>query len=85
MKDSPYKERYRPFGLLNALALKMAAGIAAVVIARAGSGTIYEVASWGIPHGEQVNPLIVVREVIRALEAQGRPTDQASIEAAIQS
>ena len=27
----------------------MAAGVASVVVARAGSGTIFEVASWGIP------------------------------------
>ncbi len=49
LKDSPFPERYRPFGLLNTLALRMAAGIATIVVARAGSGTIFEVASWGIP------------------------------------
>lgn len=49
LHDSQFKERYRTFGLLNALALKMTAGIASVVLARAGSGTIFEVASWGIP------------------------------------
>ncbi len=49
LKDSQFKDRYRPFGLLNTLALRMTAGIAQVVVARAGSGTIFEVASWGIP------------------------------------
>jgi len=49
LKDSPHKDRYRPFGLLNTLALRMTAGVASVIIARAGSGTIFEVASWGIP------------------------------------
>ncbi|HUO50742.1 MAG TPA: UDP-N-acetylglucosamine--N-acetylmuramyl-(pentapeptide) pyrophosphoryl-undecaprenol N-acetylglucosamine transferase [Candidatus Paceibacterota bacterium] len=49
LKDSPRADRYVPFGLLNTLALRMAAGIAKVVVARAGSGTIFEVASWGIP------------------------------------
>jgi UDP-N-acetylglucosamine--N-acetylmuramyl-(pentapeptide) pyrophosphoryl-undecaprenol N-acetylglucosamine transferase len=49
LKDSPFKERYRPFGLLNALAMRMATGVTSLVIARAGSGTIFEVASWGIP------------------------------------
>ena len=49
LKDSPYKNRYRAFGLLNTLALRMAAGIASVVVSRAGSGTIFEIASWGIP------------------------------------
>lgn len=49
LKDSNYANRYKPFGLLNTLALRMAAGIATVVVARAGSGTIFEIASWGIP------------------------------------
>ncbi len=49
LKDSPFAGRYRPFGLLNTLALRMAAGITTIVIARAGSGTIFEIASWGIP------------------------------------
>ena len=49
LKNSQHADRYRPFGLLNALALKMAAGISGLVIARAGSGTIFEVASWAIP------------------------------------
>lgn len=49
LKNSPYAERYKIFGLLNTIALRMAAGIASVVIARAGSGTIFEIASWGLP------------------------------------
>jgi UDP-N-acetylglucosamine--N-acetylmuramyl-(pentapeptide) pyrophosphoryl-undecaprenol N-acetylglucosamine transferase len=49
LKDSQYKEHYRAFGLLNTLAIRMAAGIAIVVISRAGSGTIFEIASWGLP------------------------------------
>ena len=49
LKNSPHAERYRPFGLLNTLAIRMTAGISALVVARAGSGTIFEVASWGIP------------------------------------
>ena len=49
LKDSRYPERYRAFGLLNTLALRMAAGIATIIVARAGSGTIFEIASWGIP------------------------------------
>ena len=49
LKNSRYAERYRPFGLLNILALRMAAGIASVVVSRAGSGTIFEIASWGTP------------------------------------
>lgn len=46
--DSQYKERYKPFDYLNALAMRMAAGTASIVISRAGS-TIFEIAAWGIP------------------------------------
>jgi UDP-N-acetylglucosamine--N-acetylmuramyl-(pentapeptide) pyrophosphoryl-undecaprenol N-acetylglucosamine transferase len=49
LKNSAYSERYRPFGLLNALALRMAAGIATIVVSRAGSGSIFEIAAWGTP------------------------------------
>ncbi len=49
LKDSRFRERYKIFGLLNTFALRMTAGIAALVVARAGSGTIFEVASWGLP------------------------------------
>ena len=49
LKDSRYASRYRSFGLLNALALRMTAGIASLVVSRAGSGTIFEIAAWGIP------------------------------------
>lgn len=46
--DSPLKDRYKPFDYLNPLALRMAAGVASVVVSRAGS-TIFEIASWGAP------------------------------------
>ncbi|OGG79188.1 hypothetical protein A3A39_03665 [Candidatus Kaiserbacteria bacterium RIFCSPLOWO2_01_FULL_54_13] len=49
LRDSRYKNRYRAFGLLNTLALRMAAGISSLIVSRAGSGTIFEIASWGIP------------------------------------
>lgn len=49
LHGSPYTERYRTFGLLNALALKMTAGVTSLVLARAGSGTIFEISAWGIP------------------------------------
>lgn len=49
LKGSPYLERYRVFGLLNTLAIRMSAGIASLILSRAGSGTIFEIASWGIP------------------------------------
>ena len=49
LKDSRYAERYKIFGLLNTLALRMAAGITTLLVARAGSGTIFEIANWGLP------------------------------------
>ena len=46
--ENPNKKRYRPFGYLNGLEMRMAAGIASLVISRAGS-TIFEIASWQKP------------------------------------
>lgn len=46
--NNPHKNRYMPFDNLNSLALRMAAGIADLVISRAGS-TIFEIAVWGTP------------------------------------
>ncbi len=45
----PIAERYKAFGYLNDLAIRMAAGAAALVISRAGAGSIFEIASWGAP------------------------------------
>lgn len=41
--------RYKPFDYLNDIALRMAAGAATVIVSRAGSGTIFEIATWGRP------------------------------------
>jgi len=49
LKDVTDRDRYRAYGLLNTLSLRMAAGAASLVVARAGSGTIFEIASWGMP------------------------------------
>ncbi|MCK5060138.1 MAG: undecaprenyldiphospho-muramoylpentapeptide beta-N-acetylglucosaminyltransferase [Candidatus Pacebacteria bacterium] len=46
--DHPQKKRYKPFGYLDTLQLRMATGAADIVISRAGS-TIFEIASWGKP------------------------------------
>ena len=48
LKDHPYAFRYHPFDYLNELALRMSAGVANVVVSRAGS-TIFEIAAWGTP------------------------------------
>jgi UDP-N-acetylglucosamine--N-acetylmuramyl-(pentapeptide) pyrophosphoryl-undecaprenol N-acetylglucosamine transferase len=43
-----YKNRYKIYGHLNVLDLKMSAGACDIVISRAGS-TIFEIASWSVP------------------------------------
>ncbi len=42
------KSRYLAYPFLNPLEMKMAAGVATIIISRAGS-TLFEIASWGIP------------------------------------
>ncbi|MEX2013362.1 MAG: UDP-N-acetylglucosamine--N-acetylmuramyl-(pentapeptide) pyrophosphoryl-undecaprenol N-acetylglucosamine transferase [Parcubacteria group bacterium] len=48
LNGSSYKDRYKAFDYLNVLATRMAAGVASVVVSRAGS-TIFEIAAWGVP------------------------------------
>jgi UDP-N-acetylglucosamine--N-acetylmuramyl-(pentapeptide) pyrophosphoryl-undecaprenol N-acetylglucosamine transferase len=48
LKGHPYSSRYHPFDYLGELPLRMAAGVASVIISRAGS-TIFEIAAWGVP------------------------------------
>ncbi len=48
LANSSLIDRYKPFGYLNDLATRMSAGVAQLVISRAGS-TIFEIAAWGVP------------------------------------
>ena len=48
LEKNPFKDRYHPYDYLNALAERMVAGTAALIISRGGS-TIFEIAAWGIP------------------------------------
>lgn len=48
LAGNPKRSRYKPFDYLNNLAMSMSAGVADLVISRAGS-TIFEIAAWGIP------------------------------------
>ena len=48
LQGSEFKSRYKPFPFLNVLAMRMAAGVASVIVSRAGS-QIFEIASWGVP------------------------------------
>lgn len=49
LKDSEYKDNYYPYPYLNKLALRMCAGVANLIISRAGAGSIGEIAAWGVP------------------------------------
>lgn len=49
LRDNPNKERYNVYPYLNKLALRMSAGVADLVVSRAGAGFIAEIASWGKP------------------------------------
>ena len=46
--ESRFANRYKPLEYLNPLTLRMAAGVASIIITRAGS-TLFEVATWGVP------------------------------------
>ena len=48
LSQNKYKSRYVPMPYLNQLTKKMAAGVASLMISRAGA-TLFEIASWGIP------------------------------------
>jgi len=49
LRESKYQNRYHAYDFLNPLALRMSAGAATIIISRAGSGTIFEIATWSIP------------------------------------
>ncbi|MFA6458947.1 MAG: UDP-N-acetylglucosamine--N-acetylmuramyl-(pentapeptide) pyrophosphoryl-undecaprenol N-acetylglucosamine transferase [Candidatus Paceibacterota bacterium] len=48
LREHKHASRYHPFDYLNELMLRMSAGVANVIVTRAGS-TIFEIAAWGIP------------------------------------
>ncbi len=48
LADNPHRDRYKVFDYLNETALRMSAGVATLVVSRAGSA-IFEFATWGIP------------------------------------
>lgn len=48
LEKNSNKNRYKAFGYLNDLAIRMSAGVASLVISRAGS-TIFEIAAWSLP------------------------------------
>lgn len=48
LSDNPHKLRYASVPFLNPLSMKMASGVATIVISRAGS-MLFEISAWGIP------------------------------------
>lgn len=48
LTGNPKRSGYKPFDYLNNLATSMSAGVAQLVISRAGSA-IFEIAAWGLP------------------------------------
>ncbi len=48
LENNEYRERYHCYDYLNALALRMTAGVSDLIISRGGS-TIFEIAAWGVP------------------------------------
>jgi len=48
LSGNPNAENYHPMQYLNPLELRMVAGVARVIVSRAGS-TIFEIAAWGKP------------------------------------
>ena len=48
LAEDKNKSRYLAYSFLNPLEMKMAAGVATIIISRAGS-TLFEIASWGVP------------------------------------
>ncbi|MBP9759933.1 MAG: UDP-N-acetylglucosamine--N-acetylmuramyl-(pentapeptide) pyrophosphoryl-undecaprenol N-acetylglucosamine transferase [Candidatus Pacebacteria bacterium] len=49
LEGNQYASRYQPYPYLDILALRTAAGAADLVISRAGSGSIFEIATWELP------------------------------------
>ena len=49
LEQNKYKNRYKSFAYLNTLAMRMSAGVANLIISRAGAGSISEIAFWGLP------------------------------------
>jgi UDP-N-acetylglucosamine--N-acetylmuramyl-(pentapeptide) pyrophosphoryl-undecaprenol N-acetylglucosamine transferase len=49
LQDHPHLDRYKQYPYLDALTMRLASGVADLVVSRAGSGSIFEIAMWEVP------------------------------------
>lgn len=49
LRSNLNKSRYQVFDFLDASKLRMIAGVATVIVSRAGATSIFEIAQWGVP------------------------------------
>ena len=49
LQDNAHRDRYRPVPYMDAKTMKAAADIASLIVSRAGSTSLSEIATWGIP------------------------------------
>jgi len=49
LEGTQYGHRYKPFGFLNTLAMRMSGGASNLVVSRGGASAIFEIAIWGLP------------------------------------
>ncbi len=49
LESSAFAKRYHPYGFLNEGSLRNASKVGALALARAGAGSIFELAAWGLP------------------------------------
>ncbi len=48
LAGNDFRNRYKPFGFLSPLSIRMSAGVANIIVTRAGSA-LFEIAAWGTP------------------------------------
>ncbi len=49
LEKNEFRKRYKPLAYLDDLSMRNAAGVASIIISRAGASAISEIAAWGIP------------------------------------
>lgn len=49
LENAPFPKRYHPYGSLDEAMLRDASKVGTLAICRAGAGTIFELAAWGMP------------------------------------